>query len=339
METLRLGRTDIIASKSGFGALPIQRVNMDDAVMLLKKAYDGGINFFDTARGYTDSEEKIGRALSGVRKNIFISSKSMAQDKASLLEDIQTSLKNLKTDVIDIYQLHNCSAVDYDDPDGLYQALLQAKARGYIRFAGLTTHRIDFALQAAKDKRFDTIQFPLNSLSSDKDLTLINVCKENDIGLIAMKGLSGGLISNVASTFAFLRRYDNVLPIWGIQHEWELNEFLSFEKNPPVLDEKLWDIINKDRSELAGSFCRACGYCQPCPAQIPIETAARISLLMARAPYQNFLTDEFKEKMERINDCIHCDHCKDHCPYGLDTPVLLQNMLAEYTKFYAEHKQ
>lgn len=338
METLRLGRTNITASRSGFGALPIQRIGTDDAVKLLKKAYDGGIDFYDTARGYTDSEEKIGRALTNVRKNIFIASKSMAPDKASLLKDIQTSLKNLKTDVIDIYQLHYCSSVDYDDPESPYQALLEARARGYIRFIGLTAHRIDFALQAAKDKRFDTIQFPLNSLSSDKDLTLIDICKQNDIGLIAMKGLSGGLISNATSAFAFLRQFNNVLPIWGIQHEWELDEFLSFETNPPVLNEELWTAINKDRSELAGSFCRACGYCQPCPAQIPIETAARISLLMARAPYQNFLADEFKAKMERINDCTHCNHCKNHCLYGLDTPTLLQTMLAEYNKFYAEHK-
>lgn len=338
MDALRLGRTNILASKSGFGALPIQRINMDDAVKLLKKAYEGGINFFDTARLYTDSEEKISRALLDVREHIYIASKSMAQDKASLLKDIQTSLRNLKVEMIDIYQLHNCPAVDYDDPDGLYQGLMEAQAKGYIRFAGLTTHRIDFALQAAKDKRFDTIQFPLNSLSSEKDLQLISLCKKNDIGLIAMKGMSGGLISNAASTFAFLRQYDNVLPIWGIQRESELDEFLAFEKNPPVLDEKLWAVIDKDRCDLAGSFCRACGYCQPCPAEIPIETAARISLLMARAPYQNFLTDEFKEKMERINNCIHCGHCKDHCPYGLDTPQLLQSMLVEYNKFYEEHK-
>ncbi len=338
MKILRLGRTNILASKSGFGALPIQRINMDDAVILLKKAYHGGINFFDTARLYTDSEEKISRALLDVRDHIFISSKSTATDKASLLQDLETSLRMLKMDTIDIYQLHNPANLDYDDPKGLYQGLLEAKAKGYIRFMGLTNHRIDLTMQAAVDKRFDTIQFPLNSLSSEKDLQLISLCKENDIGLIAMKGMSGGLISNAASTFAFLRQYDNILPIWGIQRESELDEFLAFEKNPPVLDETLWAVIDKDRRELAGSFCRACGYCQPCPAKIPIETAARISLLMTRAPYEKFMTDEFKSQMERINDCIHCDHCKNHCPYGLDTPQLLHSMLKEYHKFYEEHK-
>nr|WP_319489882.1 aldo/keto reductase [uncultured Caproiciproducens sp.] len=338
METLRLGRTNITAARSGFGALPIQRIGMNDAALLLQKAYDGGINFFDTARAYSDSEEKIGNALSGVRNHIYIATKTVAKDKKSLFHDLETSLRNLKTDIIDIYQLHNPSAIpDYDDPDGLYQGLLEAKAKGYIRFMGITNHRLNVAMEAARSKRFDTIQFPLSSLSSDEDLELVKLCEENDVGLIAMKAMSGGLITNAASTFAFLRQFKNVLPIWGIQRESELEEFLAFEKSPPALDGEMQKIISRDRTELAGTFCRGCGYCQPCPAEIPIETAARISLLLTRSPYQGFLTDEFKEKMERINNCIHCDHCKDHCPYGLDTPNLLKYMLGEYNKFYASH--
>ncbi len=340
METLQLGRTNITAARTGFGALPIQRISSDEAKLILQKAYDdGGINFYDTARAYTDSEEKVGRALSGVRNHIYIATKTMAKDKKSLFKDLEASLKALKTDTIDIYQLHNPSELpDYDDPDGLYQALLEAKAKGYIRFLGLTNHRLSLAMQAAQDQRFDTIQFPLSSLSSDDDIQLIRLCKENNIGLIAMKAMSGGLITNAASTFAFLRQFDNVLPIWGIQRESELDEFLALEKNPPVLDDAMQKIIDQDRRELAGSFCRGCGYCQPCPANIPIPTAARISLLLTRSPYQSFLTDEFKAQMERINDCTHCNHCKNHCPYGLDTPNLLQYMLGEYNKFYAAHK-
>lgn len=339
METMRLGRTDISASRSGFGALPIQRISLEDASALLKKAYHSGINFFDTARAYTDSEEKIGYALSDVRNHITIATKTTAKDKKTLFADLETSLKNLKTDVIDIYQLHNPSELpDYDDPDGLYQGLVEARAKGMIRFLGLTNHRLSVAMQAAKDKKYDTIQFPFSSLSSGDDLKLVELCRENDIGFIAMKAMSGGLISNAASTFAFLRQYDNVLPIWGIQRMRELDEFLSYEKNPPELDEHLQKIIEQDRAQLAGSFCRGCGYCQPCPAHIPIETAARISLLLTRAPYQGFMTDEFREQMERIHNCTHCNHCKNHCPYGLDTPNLLKHMLEEYNTFYAVHK-
>ena len=338
MEKTRLGRTDIMASRSGFGALPIQRVSFSEAAGLLKKAFANGINFFDTARSYTDSEEKIGYALSDVRKELFIATKTPSKDKKSLLKDLETSLRLMKTDYIDIYQLHNPPSVpDTEDPEGVYQGLLEAKRKGYIRFLGFTNHRLNVAVDAVEKGLFDTVQFPLNSLSSQEDIELVNLCREKDVGFIAMKAMSGGLIARADSTFAFLRQFDNVVPIWGIQREAELDEFLSYENNPPVLDAAMKKVIERDRLELSGSFCRGCGYCQPCPAEIPIETAARISLLLTRAPYKGFLTDDYREKMDRIENCIHCDHCKKHCPYGLDTPELLKRMLSEYRQFYAAH--
>ena len=338
MEKTRLGRTDIMASRSGFGALPIQRVSFSEAASLLKKAFANGINFFDTARSYTDSEEKIGYALSDVRKELFIATKTPSKDKKSLLKDLETSLRLMKTDYIDIYQLHNPPSVpDTQDPEGVYQGLLEARQKGYIRFLGFTNHRLNVAVEAVEKGLFDTVQFPLNSLSSQEDVELVNLCREKDVGFIAMKAMSGGLIARADSAFAFLRQFDNVVPIWGMQREAELDEFLSYEKNPPVLDAAMKKVIERDRLELSGSFCRGCGYCQPCPAEIPIETAARISLLLARAPYKGFLTDDYREKMDRIENCIHCDHCKKHCPYGLDTPELLKRMLSEYRQFYAAH--
>lgn len=330
MEKMRLGRTNITALRTAFGALPIQRINKDSAGLILKKAYDNGINFFDTARAYTDSEEKIGYALSDVRKDIIIATKTMATDKKTLFEQLETSLRLLKTDYIDIYQLHNPASVDYEDPDGAYAGLLEAKKKGLIRFIGITNHRLNVALEAAVSERFDTIQFPLNMLSSDQDLRLIEECRKHDIGLIAMKAMSGGLIRRPAATFAFLRQYSNVLPIWGIQRESELDEFLEYEKNPPVLDNAMLKLIEKEREELSGDFCRGCGYCKPCPAGIPIETAARLTLLMSRSPVEKFLTEEFKEQMDRINNCTGCGHCKKNCPYGLDTPALLRRNLADY---------
>lgn len=335
MEKITLGRTKLLVSRSGFGALPIQRVTFDDAKSLLLKAYEGGINFYDTARAYTDSEEKIGYAMSHIRKNIIIATKTHAEDKKTLFKHLETSLKNLKTDYIDIYQLHNPEELpDPEDPEGLYQGLLEAKQKGMIRFIGITNHSIKNAIKAAESKLYDTIQFPLNSLSAEEDLKLIDVCKSLDIGVIAMKALSGGLITNAASTFAFLRQYDNVVPIWGIQRHEELAEFLDLEKNPPVLNEKMWEVINKDRKELAGDFCRGCGYCMPCPAGIEIPTQARISLLLRRAPYEQYITDSFREQMDLINNCIGCGHCKNNCPYKLDTPNLLKRELKRYNEFY-----
>ncbi|MCI1996621.1 MAG: aldo/keto reductase [Clostridium luticellarii] len=339
MDKIRLGKTNLMVTRSGFGALPIQRVSFEEAKKILRKAYDSGINFFDTARMYSDSEEKIGYSLSDVRKNIVISTKSHAKDKKTLLKHLETSLKNLKTDYVDIIQLHNPDKLpDPDDPEGLYSGLLEAKKKGMTRFIGITNHKLDNALKAADSGLYDTIQFPLSSLSSDDDLKLISECKKRDIGVIAMKALSGGLITNAASTFAFLRQFNNVVPIWGIQRESELDEFIALEKNPPVLDASMWSVIKRDRLELAGDFCRGCGYCLPCAAGIEIPTCARISLLLRRAPYRDFMKDEFREKMELINNCIECGHCKDHCPYKLDTPNLLKKELKNYNKFYAEHK-
>ncbi len=339
MDKIKLGRTNLMVSKSGFGALPIQRVSFEEAKKILRKAYENGINFFDTARSYSDSEEKIGYSLLDVRNNIIIATKSPAKDKKTLLKDIETSLSKLKTDYIDILQLHNPDVLpDPDDTEGLYSGLLEAKKRGMIRFIGITNHRIKNALDAAASELYDTVQFPLSSLSAGVDLKLIEECKKRDIGVIAMKGLSGGLITNAASTFSFLRQFDNVVPIWGIQRESELDEFIGLEKNPPKLDDVMWGIINKDRAELSGDFCRGCGYCMPCPAGIEIPTSARITLLLGRSPYKNFMKDNFKEKMERINNCIACGNCKNHCPYKLDTPNLLKRELKNYEEFYDKHK-
>ncbi|MCB2297548.1 aldo/keto reductase [Clostridium tagluense] len=339
MDKIKLGRTNLMVTRSGFGALPVQRVSFEEAKNILRKAYDNGINFFDTARAYSDSEEKIGYSLADVRNEIIIATKSHANDRKTLLEHLQISLKNLKTDYVDILQLHNPDILpNPEDPEGLYAGLLEAKKRGLVRFIGITNHKIKNAMDAASSGLYDTIQFPLSSLSADIDLSLIKECSERNVGLIAMKALSGGLITNAASAFSFLRQFDNVVPIWGIQRETELDEFISLEKNPPPLDESMWSIINKDRTELSGDFCRACGYCLPCPAGIEIPTSARISLLLKRAPYQGFLEDSFKEKMKLINNCIECGHCKNHCPYKLDTPNLLKRELKNYNEFYAKHK-
>lgn len=337
METMRLGKTGIMASRTAFGALPIQRISVKEAAYLLRKAYDNGVNFFDTARLYTDSEEKIGYALSDVRDKIYIATKTMAKDKKTLLENLSTSLKNLKTDYIDIYQLHNPAEIDFDDPNGIYAGLLEAREKGMVRFIGLTSHRITLALKEAESGHFDTIQFPLNMLVSPEDLSLIKKCRENDVGLIAMKAMSGGLIRHPDAAFAFLRQFENVLPIWGVQRECELDEFLRYEENPPYLDEKMQILIESERKELSGGFCRGCGYCEPCPAGIPIDLAARLTLLMSRSPYVMYLADEFSEKMDRIDNCIGCGHCTSHCPYGLDTPALLKQNLKEYREFRKIH--
>ena len=338
MEQIRFGRSNLLVSRSGFGAIPIQRISFEDARRLLRKAYDHGINFFDTARGYTDSEEKIGYALSDVRKEIIIATKTPAGDKKAVLEDLERSLRNLRTDHIDIYQLHNPTKLsDPDDPSSAFNGLLEAQKQGKIRFIGITNHRLGVVLEAIVTGLYDTVQYPLSALATDADLRVVQECQKHDLGLIAMKALAGGLLTNAATAFAFLRQYRNVVPIWGIQTESELDEFLRYEERPPVLDSKMWQLIEQDRAALSGSFCRACGYCLPCPAGIPIPTAARMSLLLRRMPFQQFMEDNWRKQMMLIRDCQDCGHCKEHCPYHLDTPTLLREMLEDYEEFYKNH--
>jgi aryl-alcohol dehydrogenase-like predicted oxidoreductase len=338
MKKVRLGRTGLMVTKTSFGALPIQRIPFDDAKAILRRAYESGINFFDTARSYTDSEEKIGYSLADVRDEIYIATKTPGKNKEEVLSDIQTSLKLMKTDHVDVLQLHNPSVYpDYDDPDGMYAGLLEAQKRGYTRFIGITNHRLAYAQKAADEGKFDTIQFPFNYLSSEGDINLVKTCEKNDIGFICMKALSGGLITDARLTFTHLRGYENAIPIYGIQKMSELEQFLELEENPPVMDEQMEAAIEKDRKDLAGNFCRACGYCMPCPQGIEIPQSARMEFLLRRSPYQRFLQPDWQEKMKKIESCVHCGHCTSRCPYELDTPSLLRHNLEDYRQFLSEH--
>ena len=336
MNTIRLGRSELMVTKTAFGALPIQRISTAEAVKLVRRAYEGGINYFDTANMYTDSEEKLGLALKDVREKVIISTKSGATDKQGAMAHIENSLRHLG--YIDLFQFHNPAVLpDISDPNGAFAAALEMKEKGYIRHIGITNHRHHIAKAAIASGNFETLQFPFCYLATDVDLELVELCKQADMGFIAMKGLSGGLLNNAAACHAFMQQYENVVPIWGVQRMEELEQWLSLAETSGAMTEELKAVIEKDRKELAGSFCRGCGYCMPCPAGIEINNSARMNMLLRRAPYRPYLTDEWYEKMHRIENCIHCDSCKSRCPYGLDTPALLQYMLKDYDEFYAQH--
>nr|WP_325304546.1 aldo/keto reductase [uncultured Dysosmobacter sp.] len=338
MKTIRLGRTELQVSKTAFGALPIQRITTAQAVKLVRRAYEGGINYFDTANMYTDSEEKLGQALEGVRQNVVISTKSAATDKKTALAHIEESLRRLRTDYIDLFQFHNPAQLpDPEDPEGAFAAALEMQQKGYIRHIGITNHRPGVARAAIESGNFETLQFPFCYLATDQDLALVEACRQADMGFIAMKGLSGGLLNNAQACYAFMRDQAGVVPIWGIQHEWELDQWLELTERDPGLTPELQAVIDRDRKELAGNFCRSCGYCLPCSAGIDIPQAARMSQLLGRSPYKPYMTDEWYAKMHKIEDCVHCDLCKSRCPFGLDTPALLQKQLMEYDAFYAVH--
>lgn len=331
MVNVRLGSTGITVNKNGFGALPIQRVSMEEAIRLLHRAFDGGIRFYDTARLYTDSEEKLGQAFPDRRSRIFLASKTGAVTAEGFWKDLETTLKNLNTDYLDIYQFHNPAFCPKPgDESGLYDAALEARKKGMILHIGITNHRLNVAQEAIDSGLYETLQFPFCYLSGEPELKLLEGCKKQDMGFLSMKALSGGLITNAAAAFAFQAQFPETLPLWGIQREEELEQFLSFVDNPPSMNEELSAVIEKDRKELLGKFCRGCGYCMPCPAGIEINNCARMSLLLRRAPSAGYLTPQWQEKMQKIENCKHCDSCKKKCPYGLDTPKLLKKNYEDY---------
>lgn len=326
-----LGKTGISSPKVAFGALPIQRVALDQAVTLLHRAHNAGVTFYDTARFYTDSEKKLGRAFSTCRASVHIASKTMALHAADFWKDLETTLTELQTDHLDLYQFHNPPFCPQPgQADGLYEAMLKAKEQGKILHIGITSHHLSVAKEAILSGHYETLQFPFNYLSGEKEEGLVSLCEEKGVGFIAMKALSGGLITHADVAYAFESGFKNVLPIWGIQREQELDEFLSFLKNPPALTPDRETIIERDRKELAGEFCRGCGYCMPCPVGIEINNCARMSLLLRRSPTAGHLTPAGQEKMRKIEQCLHCGQCAKRCPYGLDTPALLQRNYEDY---------
>lgn len=334
MKTVTLGKTGITVNRNGFGALPIQRVSVEEAGRLLRKAFDNGIDFFDTARSYSDSEYKIGLALSDVRDKIVIATKTPSTTVEGFWKDLETSLSLLKTDYIDIYQFHNPAFCPKPgDGTGLYEAMLEAKAQGKIRHIGITNHRLAVAQEAVESGLYETLQFPFSYLASEKDEALVKLCAEKNVGFICMKALSGGLITRSDAAYAYLAQYENTLPIWGVQRESELDEFIAYNDNPPAMTAELSAYIEEERVSLAGDFCRGCGYCMPCPAGIEINQCARMSLLLRRSPAAGWLTPAWQAKMEKIEECLHCGQCMQHCPYSLNTPELLRKNLEDYRTF------
>ena len=325
---MMLGKTNLEVNKNGFGALPIQRCNMDESIEILQKAYANGIDFYDTAHFYTDSEEKLGNAFEDVRENIYLASKTAAETPEVFWSDLETSLKSLKTDYLDLYQFHNISFTPKND-DELFKAMIQAKEDGMINHIGITTHKITFAHEAIESGLYETLQYPFSYLSGSEEIDLVNKCKQLDVGFIAMKAMGGGLIKNSKASYAFLNQFDNVLPIWGIQKISELDEFLSYDEST-FLNDSLKAEIEKDKNELGEDFCRGCGYCMPCPEGIKINTCARMSLWVRRFPTEPHLTEEWQQIMAKSEDCIECYSCVDNCPYELDIPRLLKENYEDY---------
>ncbi len=336
MKSVTLGRTNITVPQNGFGALPIQRIPLDDAVHILRKAYDGGMRFFDTARAYSDSEIKLGAAFGDGyvdRDRIVIATKTAAKKPEDFWTDLETSLKNLKTDYIDIYQFHMMNECwKPGDGSGMYECMIEAKKQGKIRHISGTAHKIGVAREIIGSGLYDTLQYPISYLADDKEIELIKMCNEHNVGLICMKGLAGGLITDSRAAMAFISQFDGAVPIWGVQREKEIDEWLSYMDDTPQYDGEIKEFVEREKESLSGDFCRGCGYCLPCTAGIQINQCNRMSLMLRRAPSAGWLSEYWQAEMEKVENCINCGACLPRCPYGLNIPELLKKNLEDYRK-------
>lgn len=341
LEKVRLGRTEMMVSRVSMGCIPIQRLSKEGAVNLLHRAYDYGINFYDTAHVYTDSEEKLGLAFSGEKRGkIFIASKAMATTYEAAKSQIDESLRRLKTDYLDIIQWHNPTNLDdFQSNGGPYQAFVEAKQAGKARFIGVTNHNLGRARTAIDSGAFDTLQFPISVLSSQEELDISFKTRDSGLGFIAMKGMAGGLLDDGRIPFAFLNQFPHIVPIWGMEKASELDQFIQLARNPEPFTGAMQAEADQLRKEYGDSFCRSCGYCMPCPAGIQLPTVMRIVRLIKRSdPIAQFTPQRLAE-IQAIDGCQSCGQCQSRCPYNLDIPRVLKEQQAGYMELYEEYQR
>ncbi len=338
MEKIRLGKTNLMCSRIGFGGIPIQRVSEEEAIAVVRHCLDMGINFIDTATNYTTSEERIGKAIKGYRReDILIATKSHSRPPQDLRKDLEQSLRRMDIDYIDLYQFHDVR--DGDDteqilkPGGTLDAVEKAKKEGLVRHIGVCAHRLHAAIPLAKTGRFETMQFPFNYITDEAKEELIPLCREMDIGFIVMKPLAGGVLPNAALGFKFLLQYPDILPIPGIQSIAEIDEIVAIEKSSRLTAGELEE-IERLRKELGKQFCRRCDYCQPCAADINISDIMYSHTMWKRQPLQKIFTGFFGRQLEQVNDCIDCGECETRCPF--DLPI--REIMARNYDLYLEQK-
>jgi predicted aldo/keto reductase-like oxidoreductase len=336
MKIVRLGKTGLQVSRIGFGGIPIQRLTEPEAIQLVRRCLELGVTFFDTANGYSTSEERIGKALAGRREQAIIATKTPARDRATALEHLELSLRRLNVEVIDLWQLHNVSTFEaYEQvlgPEGALEAAQQALEAGKVCHIGITSHSMDVALEAVPSGRFETVQFPFNFVTREPAQQLVPLAREHDMGFIAMKPLGGGLLSDANLCIKYLLQFDNVIPDPGIQRLEEIEEIAGIVAGSWELTPEEWHAIEHIRDEVGTRFCRRCGYCEPCPQGVRISTVMNMRSFWQRIPAERLAAGWLAEAAASAGQCIECGECEEQCPYQL--PIRL--MLVENVAFYEE---
>lgn len=338
MRYITLGKTGIEVSEVGFGGIPIIRLSTADAVTVLRQAFDKGITLFDTANMYLDSEEKMGLAFDGIRSRLVVATKTLKRDRVGALADIDLSLRRLRTDYIDLFQLHQISMEgDYQQatgPDGVMEAAVQAKQAGKIRHIGVTSHSVEMGITLVNSGLFSTVQFPFNFIESKPAEKLHPDARQEQMGILAMKPFGGGVLDNADLCFKFLRQFPDVIPLPGFDAVAQVDQIARIYETENVVSPQDLDAMENYRTELGQKFCRRCEYCQPCEQGVMITMAMGYPIIARRMSGAK-ATGLAAKAMESVRNCIECGECMERCPYNLPIVEMLKEHLALYEKHLA----
>lgn len=330
-----LGKTGLKISEMGLGGIPVQRIDEESTKTLLHAMVDAGVNYIDTARGYTVSESYLGYALEGIRDKFILATKSMSRTKNEMAKDIDISLGNLRTDYIDLYQVHNPSMEQLEQviaPGGALEALLEAKASGKIGHIGLTAHSEAVAMKALEFDWVETIMFPYNIVETQGE-ALIQKCKEQNVGFIVMKPLAGGALDDAALAMRFVCANPDIsVVIPGMADVQQLEQNLAAVNNSDPLSSEECAAIEKVRKEMDTQFCRRCNYCAPCTVGIPIPNIFILEGYLMRYNLQNWAKTRYKDLPAKAADCVGCGACETRCPYHLPIRQMLKRAAAEFAE-------
>jgi uncharacterized protein len=337
MEKIKLGKTGMMVTRLGFGGIPIQRLNEADAVKVVTKCLDLGINYFDTANGYTTSEERIGKAVKGRRQDVFIATKTFPGTPEIIEANLALSLKRLDTDYVDLYQFHGINDMKtmdriLDPENGLMKTFEKAQKAGKIRHIGVTSHQMDVAKALVQTGRFETMMFPFNFITSEPADELLPLCREHNVGFIVMKPLAGGMLADATVAFKYLLQFKDVVTIPGIEKIHEIEEIAAFYEAPFKLTAADRKKMKQMQDELGPRFCRRCDYCQPCAQGIPISMVMTFPTFVKRLPPDWYLRSFITEGMGKAASCTECGECEARCPFGLP----IREMLKENYDLYEQ---
>lgn len=335
MEYTILGKTGLKISRMGLGGIPIQRIEAELTKPLIEKMLDSGINYIDTARGYTVSEEYLGAALEGVREHFVLATKSMSRTKEAMAQDIRTSLKNLRTDYIDLYQVHNPTPENLETvlaPGGALEALQEAKKDGIVGHIGITLHSLDLFHKAVELPWVETIMFPYNIVETQGE-ELIQKCRERNIGFICMKPLAGGAIDDARLALRFIAANENVsVVIPGMADLQELEQNIQAMNDRSSLSPQEKEKIQAIRKDLGGHFCRRCNYCAPCSAGLSIPGVFLMHGYLTRYGLADWAKMRYEGMAKTASDCIGCGECETRCPYQLPIREMLKQVAKDFGK-------